>query len=584
MSLNKLFTSVKSLLSFLPPKRKFHLFSILLLMVVTSFAEIVTLGALIPFLSAVVQPEILFNNEHLKILIYFFSITHPDQILFPLTFLFILAAIISGILRFSLLFFQIKLGNLMGADISFIIYKSTLFKNYAHHLTKNSSEVIAGITNKSDGVVSIIILPILNLISSFFLLTTILITLILINPLVSLSTFLIIGIIYLIIIFYSKKKLFDNSQIYSSLLTKRIKVLQEGLGGIRDVILDSLQNVFTNIYKDIDLSLRNANASSQIIANSPKFIIEALGISLIATITYFLISIDNNLENTIPTIGALAFGAQRMLPILQQFYSNVSSIRSGEKILDDILDLLVTNKINYVNEENFERLSFHKQIMLDNICFKYQENSPFVLKDINIKIKKGSRIGFIGKTGAGKSTLFDIIMGLLEPSSGKFYVDNTLINASNAKSWRLNVAHVPQTIFLSDASISENIAFGVPKNLINMKLVREVAKIAQIDDLISGWNEGYDTNVGERGNNLSGGQRQRIGIARALYKKSNILIFDESTNALDSFTEMNLIKAIENMDKKITILIIAHRQTTLKFCDLVYSLEDKHLKREYLID
>jgi len=257
---------------------------------------------------------------------------------------------------------------------------------------------------------------------------------------------------------------------------------------------------------------------------------------------------------------------------LQQAYSSYSSIKGSQSSFNDVINLLEQPLPNYVNQPLAQPIPFKKEIVLDSISFRYTEETPWILKDINLKLTKGKRIGFIGVTGSGKSTLLDIIMGLLPPTEGRLSIDGQPITSNNRRSWQAHIAHVPQNIYLSDSTIEENIAFGIAQENINHEQVIKAAKQAQIAELIDDWPEQYQTFVGERGIRLSGGQRQRIGIARALYKQANVLIFDEATSALDNETEQAVMEAIEGLGRDLTILIIAHRLTTLKGCDQIIEL------------
>ena len=241
-----------------------------------------------------------------------------------------------------------------------------------------------------------------------------------------------------------------------------------------------------------------------------------------------------------------------------------------------MLNLLDQPLPEHANQPRPKPIRFEKELKLAELNFRYTENSPWVLKNLNLSIKKGARIGFIGVTGSGKSTLLDIIMGLLPPVSGRLIIDTQPINGQNRRAWQAQIAHVPQNIYLSDSTIEENIAFGIAKEQIDRQQVKKAVQQAQITQLIEQWEDGYQTFVGERGVRLSGGQRQRIGIARALYKKANVLIFDEATSALDNGTEQKVMEAIEALGKDITVLIIAHRLTTLKGCDKIVKLGKNH--------
>ena len=299
--------------------------------------------------------------------------------------------------------------------------------------------------------------------------------------------------------------------------------------------------------------------------------------TLIAGLAFVMTQQENGMVAAIPILGALALGAQRLLPALQQAYSAYSTIKGSNSSFEDVLNLLDQSLPEYADQILPKPIPFKKEIKLKNLNFRYTKKSPWVLKNINISLEKGSRIGFIGVTGSGKSTLLDIIMGLLLPTNGELIVDQQAIDDLNRRAWQAHIAHVPQNIYLSDGSIEENIAFGVSKEQIDYQRVKKSAQQAQISELIDEWKDGYQTFVGERGVRLSGGQRQRIGIARALYKKANILIFDEATSALDNETEREVMEAIEGLGKEITVLIIAHRLTTLKGCDKIVKLDKNYI-------
>jgi ATP-binding cassette, subfamily B, bacterial PglK len=561
-------------------RRRTQIFLLVLLMFITSIAEVVSIGAVIPFLSVIVDPQNFFNSKIATPIIIFFKISEPSGLIIPFTIVFALAAFISGVLRITLLWAQLRVGHAIGADLSFKIFHSTLHQTYTTHLSLNSSEMIAAITEKTNAVVRSVILPLLMLVSSFLILLTILVGLITYSPFISLSSFFGFGIIYTFIILFNRRRLLKNSHIINNLISKRIKALQEGLGGIRDVILDNTQSAFSRIYRNADLPLRRAQASNAFLSGSPRYAIEALGLVILAGLTYILSKNGNNIVNAIPILGVFALGAQRILPLLQQAYSSWSTINGAEAILKDVIKLLNQPLPISTYQKKSLPLSFKQMIDFNNISFRYSPEMPWVLKNLNFQIKKGDRVGLIGETGSGKSTMVDVLMGLLEASEGELKIDNIKIEHKKYLSWRTNIAHVPQTIFLADASITENIAFGVPFNQIDHDRVRKAAKMAQISETINNWKEKYEMTIGERGVRLSGGQRQRIGIARALYKQANMIVFDEATSSLDNKTERAVMETIYNLGREITIFIIAHRLTSLSGCDVVMELEYGKLKRK----
>lgn len=562
-------------------KRKMQFWFLLIITILASFAEVISIGAVLPFIGALTNPEKVFNNKLVASLLPLFKISHPKQLLLPLTILFCIAIILSGIMRMLLLWAQTKLSHGIGTDISLSVYKKTLYQPYSVHVSRNSSEVITGISNKAHGIIYSALLPFLTIISSLIMLIMILVALLYINSTVALFSVFGFGIIYVIIIQITKKRLKNDSINISRESNKVIKALQEGLGGIRDVLIDGTQSTYCKIYRDADLPLRKAQANIVLISGFPRFAIEGLGMILIAILAFRLSIKVEGLSMTIPILGSLALGAQRMMPMLQQAYASWTNIKGAEDSISDTLSLLDQPLPDFVDSEAIDIIPYNNNIVIQNLSFKYSENNEsLILNGININITKGSRVGFMGVTGSGKSTLLDLLMGLLSATSGTIEIDGLPINSKNCRSWQAHIAHVPQSIFLSDSTILENIAFGIPFNLIDQEKVKVVAKMAQISETIELLENKYFTRVGERGICLSGGQRQRIGIARALYKDADVIIFDEATSALDNETENVVMQAIESLGDNLTIIIVAHRLTTLKNCDKIYELFEGRIKRE----
>ena len=555
-------------------KRRQKQFSLLLiLMIIASLAEIISIGAVLPFLGILTVPEQVYQHALMQPVIQVLALTEPKQLILPLTILFITAALLAGVIRLTLLYAMTRLSFATGADLSINIYRRTLYQEYEVHVSRNSSEVINGIITKTNTVIGGVISPTLNLISSIILLIGIMGALFVINPTITLSASIGFGLLYWLVIRYTKNHLKDNGKTIADQSTQMIKSLQEGLGGIRDVLIDGSQQFYCKLYRNADLPLRRASGSNIFIGGSPRYAMEAIGMMLIAGLAYLMTQQESGMATAIPVLGALALGAQRLLPALQQAYASYSTIKGSKSSFEDVLNLLDQPLPEYADQPLPEPIPFAEEIKLNNLNFRYTEDSPWVLKNVNLSLKKGSRIGFMGVTGSGKSTLLDIIMGLLPATEGGLIIDNHTINTQNRRAWQAHIAHVPQNIYLSDSTIEENIAFGIEKEKIDHQRVKKAAQQAQIAELIEQWKDGYQTFVGERGIRLSGGQRQRIGIARALYKQANVLIFDEATSALDNETEQAVMDAIDDLGEEITILIIAHRLTTLKGCDEIIKLE-----------
>ena len=560
-------------------RRRGQLVILFVLMMIASFAEVLTIGAIVPFLGVLIAPQKLLDNDFAQAVFSALSLSRPDELLLPITILFASLALFSGGARLALLWLQIRLGYSIGADLSLNIYRLTLYQPYAVHLGRNSSELIATISSKADVIVNNAILPVMVLASSGLLILVILSTLVAIAPVMALLSFVGFGLIYFVVALLTKKSLQENGAVANRESSRVIKALQEGLGGIRDVLIDGTQEIYCTIYRQADMPLRRAKANIQVISNSPRFAIEALGMVLISILAYALATRSEGLTGTIPLLGALTLGAQRLLPILQQCYQVWSGVRGSQVTLKQALDLLSQPKPAYADAGISPALPFQKSINLSDLSFSYDGSDRNAISELCLTIPKGARIGFIGTTGSGKSTLLDVVMGLLSPTSGRLSVDNVDVTDSNNRAWQRHIAHVPQAIFLADSSIAENVAFGVPQDQIDYLRIKEVLELAQLTETIMKLPRGLATIVGERGVRLSGGQRQRIGIARALYKKADVIVFDEATSALDNETERAVMMAIESLTTDLTIILVAHRLTTLKNCTQIVEMSGGRIKR-----
>ena len=547
------------------------------LTIFASLSEIVSIGAIFPFLGALLNPEKIYSNQHIQFLIEILHIQSSADLLLPLTITFASVALIAGGLRLLLIWSTTKLSFAMGADLSYTMYKNVLHQEYCLHLKKNSSETIDAIQNKTNTVIYLVLMPVLNLMSAFVLLVLVFTALFLVNPFITLITLMGFGSIYMVVIWTSRKRLVSNGRQISLKSMETLKALQEGLGSIRDILLDGNQAFHLKIFQKTDLQLRKAQASSTFIGVFPRNVVEVLGIVVLSMLAFSLSRSTTGIATAIPILGVAALGAQRLMPILQQSYNAWTNIRVGKDSLIGVLEILEKSLLNPNAPSGDEAtISFAETIELKDICFRYDEG-PWILNGANLKVKKGSRVGLIGKTGEGKSTLFDILMCLLEPVSGSVQIDSYPIDRKNKANWQKHIAHVPQAIYLADGTIAENIAFGIAPEEIDYRRVHDAASKAQLLPFIDGLTDKLETHVGERGVNLSGGQRQRIGIARALYKNADVIIFDEATSALDGSTESAVMEAIKNFGPELTIFIIAHRLTTLEMCEEIYRLDDGKL-------
>ena len=490
---------------------------------------------------------------------------------------FAVVALVAGAVRMLLLWANARLTFASGADLSSEVYRRTLYQPYSVHVARNSSEVISGITNKVGGTVLGVMFPLMTLISACVSLLATLATLLIIDPRIALGAGFGFGVCYGIITWFSRRRLRDNSRSIATEYTLVVKALQEGLGGIRDVLIDGSQPVYCDIYRRADQSLRVAQGNNVFIAQSPRFSMEAVGMVLIAGLAYSLSRHTHGLAAALPVLGALALGAQRLLPALQQVYNAWATMAGSHALLADTLDLLDQPFPADALGPAPRPLSFEREIRFERVRFRYADEGPWVLEDLNLVIPKGARVGIVGGTGSGKSTTLDLLMGLLRPCSGQISIDGRVLDDGNLRAWQGCIAHVPQTIFLADSTIAENIAFGLPAHEIDRERIQRAAQRAQICEFIDSMPAGFESLVGERGVRLSGGQRQRIGIARALYRETSVLVLDEATSALDNSTERSVMDAIEGLSRELTIIVIAHRLSTVQRCDTIVELEHGRL-------
>lgn len=553
-------------------KRRRQFILLLCLTFVGSFAEVISLGAIIPFIGILTQPEVVFNYPLIAESVHILGFSSAQELVLPLTIAFVVAALFAGGIRLLLLWVGIRFANSTGADISILVYRRTLYQTYAQHTARSSSDIISGITQKVVTTTGVL-MSVVSIITSVVLFLTILLTLFIIDPLVAGVAIICFGSSYGLIAWNTRARLTKNSICIARQQTEVIKALQEGLGAIRDVLLDGTQEVYSSVYSKSIRQLRQANAENIFINQAPRYVMEVMGMVLIAILAFTLSYKSGGVAAALPVLGALALGAQRLLPLLQQLFSGWSLITGSHAALLDVVELLEQPAREELRNMAMEPLPFMKTIQFDKVYFKYNLDGPTVLDDFSLVIQKGSRVGLIGSTGSGKSTVLDLLMGLLAPTAGAILVDDTVIDGGVQQAWQRTIAHVPQSIFLADASIAENIAFGYTKSDIDMVRVKKAAAQSQCAEFIESNPEGYNAVVGERGIRLSGGQRQRIGIARALYKQATVLVLDEATSALDSATEQEVMGAIESLDRDLTVLMIAHRVTTLKHCDTILRLE-----------
>ena len=554
-------------------KQKRHLAFLALLMLISASAEIFSLGLVVPFLAVITQPEKVALQGPFATFFRDAGIFQGPSARISITMFFVFGVVTSGFIRVTLLWAQTRLGNAIGSDLGAAAYEKTLYQPYLKHTQGNSSDIIATLQTKVNTMVYFVVIPVLNLVTSICIALAILMAAAWIEPVATILIGLFFAGIYLVIGVFSRKRIHRNSHVVKQNQSVVVQKIMEGLGAIREVLLDGSQIQYVRDYRFADTRLRRGYGNLAILAGLPKHILESVGIVLLAGTACFLIGKNPNSSNALGVVGVIGLTAQRVLPLIQQVYSSWVSMNGGVGCLRDVLELLDQPMPDDKSHAAKNKFDFKNEISFQNISFRYSDNMPWVLDKLSFTVPKGSRVGFVGKTGSGKSTCLDLLMGLLEPTAGQILVDGYPLSQKTIRAWQGNIAHVPQTIYLADISLAENIAFGTPRDKIDIERVRSAARKSYIADFIESLPQGYQGLVGERGIRLSGGQRQRIGIARALYKTAQIIIFDEATSALDNETEQVVMQTIESLRADLTIFIIAHRLTTLKNCTKIINLD-----------
>ena len=540
------------------------------LMLLGAVSELMTIGAFVPMIALFASTGAHQSGNRVSELLQRLGVSPGDYSLTTVALVFCVIAVATAITRIVLAWASQRYVFAIRHDVGVALYDRMLHQPYTFHVGINTSRIISSLESVPR-LAAGMLMPMLQAGIAVVIGTFVLGGLIWLSPVASLIAVLGFGLIYGGLTLTAGRGLRRNAGVIARMSHQRFQTTQEGLGSIGDVLLDSAQPVYVRKFANIDRQLSNAQGANALVAVSPRFIAEAVGIVLITVLAVVLHKQQGGAAATLPVLGALALGAQRLLPLMQQSYFGWANLMSFRSQLFEIVILLQQPVPPKGQSEPLPPL--RSSLELNHVGFAYSSAQHFALENVSLSIPKGARVGFVGKSGSGKTTLLNIVMGLLEPSSGEIRVDCQLIASSNKQSWQQQVAHVPQFIFLTDGSIAENIAFGKSANEIDADKLREVCRLAELGEFIDALPGGYATPVGERGVRLSGGQIQRIGLARALYKDATVLVLDEATSALDDATEANIIQAVQRLGRGYTVLMIAHRTTTLRECDIIYRLD-----------
>ncbi len=554
-----------ALFRLLSPARRRQFFLTLLLMLLGAAAEMVTIGAALPFLALVADPD---------------SALIPPRLVRLLTavggspvvgaaLLLIAAALAAAGVRLALTWGSQRFVMATGHDMASAVFGRMLRQPYAEQVRRNSSQTLAAIEKVQGGVFGLL-QPAMHGMIGAFIAVCVFVLLLKIDARAAGFAAVAVVLAYVGVSLLVRPRLRRNSELLAGTMVARTRTVQEGLGGIRDIILDRSEPLFEAKFSDLDGRYRRAQAATQFVAGAPRFIVEAAGLVAIALVTLAMSLEPGGVVKAIPVLGALALGAQRLLPLLQQSYHSWTMVSGNFRSFRDVIEMMEAPVPPPQPEA--PPLPIERELTFENVGFRFPEGR-FALTGVSFRIRAGEHVGIAGATGGGKSTLLDLLMGLLEPQEGAIFVDGRRLDAATRPGWQSALAHVPQAIYLVDDTIAANIAFPRRADRMDSELLAASVRAAQLEAFLAELPDGLQTYVGERGVRLSGGQRQRIGLARALYRRPRLLILDEATSALDEATERAVLAALQELRRDMTLVTVAHRATTLAACDRLIRVE-----------
>jgi ABC-type multidrug transport system fused ATPase/permease subunit len=568
-----MYSSLKKLYEQFSLREKKQLFLFSIIIVISGLVQVVGIASIFPFISVATNPDLIEANHYLSQLRDLTGLESNNKFLVFLGVLVLLLLVISNTFIAFTTWLTMRFVVTNTHNFSLRLMQRYLGETYEFHLQRNSAQLIKNLTTEVGRVVSGGIMSALEICSKGITCLFIFTLLILVEPKIAMMTVALVGGAYLLIYYLIRVKLSLIGKRASTVLGLRIKNINESLGGIKDLMVLQRQGYFLRELRSITREIVSLQIINRSAADLPKYIVETVAFGGILSITIYLLSTENNSNDVMPMIGLYGFAAMRVMPAMQAIFKATATLKHDIAAVDLIYQDLVGTPnqafdLEMVEKPVTSKLPFSKSICIQNISYAYPNSHKKALDNVSIDIEKFSSVGIVGSSGSGKSTLVDLLLGLINPISGKLYIDNTELNTDSVNSWKNNIGYVPQSIFLADSTIIENIAFGIGKQDIDYNAVIEAAKMANIHDfIVEELENGYETSTGERGVRLSGGQRQRIGIARALYHKPEVLIFDEATSALDNTSEKVVMDAVQSLQGKVTIIMIAHRLSTVMDCD-----------------
>jgi ABC-type multidrug transport system fused ATPase/permease subunit len=579
--LRKIVDPIRTTLSFFEKEDKIKLSIIFILMFFSALIEMVGIGSILPFITILSNPESIHTNELLRFLYQFLHFSSVSSFIVFLGLAFVFFILLSNVSKALITYVAKKFTLLRIHKLSVNLLTKYLYAPYEFFVTHNSSELLRNIQKEVNNVVGNVLNPFMDIVSRGLISFLLIILLVMVNPLIALITAVVIIGSYSVLYTLIRKTIERLGRERLVVEGKSTKALLEAFGGIKDIQILGREYHFIEDFSVPTKQYALSYAINELLSDLPKYILETLIFGLMVLFATFYFLLVKDFSTILQTFTLFALAGYRLMPSIQSVFRGIASLNYFTSSVDTLKEHFRMPIYLPAPEKGETKLRLREGIRLIDISFRYATASEALFQNINMTIPAHSTIGIAGRTGSGKSTLVDIIIGLLRPQEGTILIDDTPLSENNIRSWRRNIGYVPQFIFLSDDTVRHNIAFGFSDTEINNGAVERAAKMAHIHDFIMNeLPQGYDTVIGERGVRLSGGQRQRLGIARALYHEPEILIFDEATSALDTITERAILEAIEELQHSKTIIIIAHRLTTIEKCDRIYLLEQGKIVAE----
>jgi ATP-binding cassette, subfamily B, bacterial PglK len=532
--------------------------------------ELFGLGLIIPIISILLDPD---QNENIPLFVK--NLVKNENLVFLLLFFLVIIYLIKTAFLVLLTLKENKFLHNISSYISITLFKRYINMPYLFHLSKNSSILLKNLQIEH-GQFLIYITSFLTMIIEGSFLFFLILAVIYVEPVAAFSVGIFYAFLVSIFLRFSRKTLIKWGHEREVIDSKISKLTIEALGGIKNIIMSNKFDLYSRIYSELYYNKARISSNYAIINQLPRFFIEFMSIIGLVSFISVMIIQGKSTKELIPILGIFVAATFKMLPSIYKLVSSFQSIKYSSRSVEIIYNEFQSTEIISNTEDNNYQFIFNESIKLHNVCFGYNPKN-LILQNIAVEIKLGESVGIIGESGSGKSTFIDLILGLHEPTSGKIIIDNKNILNINNVSWKNQISYVPQSIYLIDDSIVNNIAFGIPSNEIDYNKIDELIRCVELKDFVNSLKMGKHTIVGERGKQLSGGQIQRIAIARALYKKSKIIVLDEATSALDSALEHKVVNSINKFSKDLTIIIIAHRESSLKNCDRIFEIRNKSL-------